>query len=515
MTPEKYTLITGIYSIIRRSGGLLILLGVLCSNAGAQDQTNFTQFYLNPYLINPSYAGADGQAALSLIYKKQWATIEGAPAIANFALQAPLSSRVGIGLSITNDSRALLNNSSVLLSFAYNIALAEHAFLRFGISGGGTWNTIDLAKLESLNDPAVANFLENNAALTGNAGISFHIKTFQLGASMPTLFSPSYTSEDAFNITEIKPFQSLIINASNRFYFGDNKYVLEPYALYRINAGLPPQFELAGILHINHLVWLGGSFKEDFGISALAGLKIKNMLAIGGSYSLQNSGENELNSPSFEISLSYLFGQRKKNTPLYSFVNTIKEEEKKPAKKSTSELIAEKRKLEEAARKKQLDEQAKQKRAEAEVKKKADELARKAKEEEEAYAKNNPPPPAIVKADTTTHQPSPLVQEPVVRTEPPKEGERHETFKRGNHSKELPAADFVIAGAFSSEANANRYSRGLQELGFKANYGHLTVKQLWYVYIFQSKDINQSRAQRDKFRKSRMFKDAWLLTVQE
>lgn len=525
MRLENYSFITAIYSLMGHKGWFVFLVSfLLCGFARGQDQTNFTQFYINPYLFNPSYAGIDGQPALSIIYRKQWMTIDGGPTIANFSIQTPISPRTSFGVSVTNDSKGLLNNSSVLLTFGYNIPLADHSFVRFGISGGGAWNMVDMNKLESLgSDPALANILDNNASLTGNAGISFHIKTFQLGASMPAIFAPSYMSPDAFTITEIKPFQSLIVNASNRFYFGDDKYVFEPYALYRINGDLPAQFEFAGILHLNHVVWLGGSYKQDFGISAVAGIKLKNMFAIGGSYSLQNSGINELNSPSFEISLNYLMGKHKKDVPLFSFVNTVKEKEKKPARKSASELLAEKRKAEEAARKKKEEELAKQK-ADAEAKKQADELAQKKREEEaerarqeelarqqeekarqEELAKNTPPP---VNPDTATVQEQIPVETPVV------EG-RHETFKRGSHPKELASGEYIIAGVFSSEGNALRYANGLKQLGYLANYGYLTEKQLWYVYIHKGKDINQARDERDKFRKLRMFKDAWLLTVED
>ena len=502
----------------------IFVLIFVASVATAQDHTNFTQFYLNPYLINPSYVGIDGQSALSIIYRKQWMTIEGAPTIANFTLQAPVTPRAGFGLSITNDAKGLLNNSSILLTFGYNIALAEHAFIRFGISGGGTWNTVDLNKLESLQDDnALGNILENNASLTGNAGISLHVKTFQLGASMPSMFSPSYMSTDAFSITEIKPFQSLIFNASNRFYFADDKHVFEPSALYRMNADLPPQFEFAGILHLNHVIWLGGSYKQDFGISALGGIKLKNALAIGASYSLQNSGINELNSPTFELSLNLLFGKRRKNAPLHSFVNTVKEKEKKPLRKSASQLIAEKRKADEEARKKSAAEEAKKKKEEEEAKQRVEALAQKTREEEakraaeeeqarkealarEAQLAQNNPLPVV---ETPKEEVSPPVKEPKL----PADGGRHETFKRGGHTKELGTGDYIIAGVFSSEANANRYSNGLKQLGYAANFGHLTEKQLWYVYIYRSDDINEAKEQRDKYRKLRMFKDAWLLTI--
>jgi type IX secretion system PorP/SprF family membrane protein len=534
MRVEKYSFIAAIFSATMRNALSVLLLFCISTLSLAQDQTNFTQFYLNPYLYNPSYVGIDGQSALSIIYRKQWMTVEGAPTIANFSLQTPISARAGFGLSVTNDARGLLNNSSVLLTFGYNVPLAKQAFIRFGISGGGAWNTVDMAKLESMNDdPALGNILDNNASIVGNAGISLHIKTFQFGASMPSIFSPSYLSEDQFSITEIKPFQSIIINASNRFYFGDDKHIFEPYALYRINADLPPQFEVAGILHLNHLIWVGGSYKEEFGISALGGLKVKNSLAIGASYSVQNSGANELNSPSFEISLNLLLGKRKKNAPLYSFVNTVKEKEKKPLRKSASELIAEKRKAEEEARKKHLEEQAKIKKEEEEAKKRVDELARKAREEEaertrlaeeqrareaeeakarEAEIAKNAAPAPVVK-----EEPAPVVTPPPATVTPPPavDNGRHETFKRGAHSKELGTGDYVIAGVFSSEANATRYTNGLKQLGYQASNGFLTHKQLWYVWVYRSENINEARVERDKLRKLRMFKDAWLLTIVE
>lgn len=543
MRVEKYSLIAGIYPLMKRTHWFVLVLMLSVSVVKAQDQTNFTQFYLNPYLINPSYVGIDGQSALSIIYRKQWMTIEGAPTIANFTLQTPISPRAGFGLSVTNDVKGLLNNSSALLTFGFNVPLAKHAFIRFGISGGGTWNTVDMNKLESLNnDPALANILDNNASLTGNAGISFHINTFQLGASMPTMFAPSYMSQDAFNITEIKPFQSLIINASNRFYFGDDKHVFEPYALYRMNAALPPQFEVAGVLHLNHVIWVGGSYKQDFGISALGGIKLKNALAIGASYSLQNSGINELNSPSFEISLNYLFGKRKKDAPLYSFVNTVKEKEKKPLRKSASQLIAEKRKAEEEARKKKLEEEAKKRKEEEEAQKRAEELAQKSRDEEaqrlqEAEAQRLQEAEAqrlreeervreeqraqeearAREAQLAQHNPPPTDTSRVVPAKPPlvSDGQRHETFKRGGHARELGAGDYIIAGVFSSEANANRYTAGLNELGYAGANGFLTEKQLWYVYILKTEDIHYAKAERDKFRKLRMFKDAWLLTIVE
>jgi len=302
----------------------------------AQDTGNFTQFFFNPYSLNPSFAGIDGRGALFLAYRKQWSGIEGGPEIVNLSYHSPLNSRLSIGVNAANDKRGLLSNSGLLITMAYSVPISEGMYLRFGLSGGGSWNTVDLNKLQSPNignDPALVNLMNQNASIIGNAGISLHLKSFHIGAALPNLFTPSYVSKDEFSVTEVKPFQAMVFHASNRFYFSDNKHVFEPYAVYRINNGLPSQYEFAAVLHLNHVIWLGGSYKQEFGISALGGFKVNNLFAIGGSYTLKNSGINELNFPTYEIHLSILGGASKSKNKskskaktnryaTYSFVQT-------------------------------------------------------------------------------------------------------------------------------------------------------------------------------------------------
>src|SRR5688572_4490760 len=111
----------------------LCCLAVVCSTAStyAQDQTNFTQFFLNPYLINPSYAGIDGQSAFTVMYRRQWMDIDGGPSIANISLHTPVNTKTSVGLSITNDKKGIVSNSGLQFSFAYNLPVSEHSNLRF------------------------------------------------------------------------------------------------------------------------------------------------------------------------------------------------------------------------------------------------------------------------------------------------------------------------------------------------------------------------------------------------
>ncbi len=368
-----------------------LIFGFLCCAFSiasfGQDITNFSQFYVNPYTINPSYAGIEGRGAAFLTYRKQWANIDGGPTIANFSIHAPTVVGASFGLNVTNDTRGILNTSSFQITTGYTIGSDPERFVRLGISAGAAFNGADATGLDhpelyDPNDPVFANLLVKNTYLIGNAGVSFHLKTFHFGASLPNIFAPAFVSSEAFSITEVSPFESVIVHASNRFYFGENKHVFEPYFVYRMTKGLPGQFEAAGIIHLNHVLWFGGSFKQDFGISALGGIKLNNTFAIGASYSLANSGINELNSPTYEVNLGLLFGKRNKKLPVYSFVNTEKSKVRKSTKKSASEMIAERRRQAELERKKQLAENKKnQDQAQAEARKQREEAAKKQAEE--------------------------------------------------------------------------------------------------------------------------------------
>src|SRR5260221_4974609 len=355
---------------------LWLLFGIfLSTTAYGQDISNFTQFFINPYTLNPSYAGIEGRTALFAGYRKQWSSIDGAPVIANFSLHTPLSSKLNFGFSATSDKRGIAQVSAAMLTIGYTAVIDNTTSVRFGLSAGYGSNAVDLTSPSSTvtSDPVLKTLLSNNSFLIGNAGVSFHKSTFHGGITMPNIFQPVYLSKDAFNVTALKPFQSIVIHASNRFYSNKDQTVFEPYLIYRLNNGLPSQFEAAAVVHLQHVMWVGASYKQQFGISGLLGFKIQNQFAIGFSYSIKNAGENQIQSPSYEVQLGYLVGNKKKDANAYSFVDTKKE---KPRKKTAAEIAADRKKQKEILDKKLADDK----------KKHEEQLA---KEKEAQLAKNN------------------------------------------------------------------------------------------------------------------------------
>lgn len=542
---------------------LWVVFFIGSATAFGQDISNFTQFFINPYTLNPSYAGIEGRLALFGGYRKQWTSIEGAPTIANFSLHTPLSSRLNFGLNLTSDKRGITNVSAGMLTLGYTAVIDNNTAIRFGLSAGYGSNTVDLSNASPavMSDVALANFLSKNSFLIGNAGISVHASTFHAGIAIPNIFQPALMSKDAFGVTALKPFQSIVAHASNRFYFNNDQNVFEPYLIYRYNNGVPSQLEAAAVVHLQHLMWVGASYKQQFGISGLLGFKIQNQFAAGFSYSIKNGGDNQIPAPSYEVQLGYVVGNKKKDASAYSFVDTHKEKGKR---KTAAEIAAERKKKQQILDKKIADDRKKHEELLAKQK------AAQEKKTEPVVANNNPvtnnqkqqqtqqqqknePEKSFVqvpvKKDTTRGGPRMKQhvdviaeqQKPPATTDPqhveeqekikrlethadnPTEehqnevvhphAERHEFVKKGSHHEEMDYGDYVIVGVFKGRPNAEHFSTGLNKMQFTSDFGYLTEKNLWYVYIAAANDINEAKAERDKYRKLKIFRDAWLLTV--
>lgn len=426
----------------------------------------------------------------------------------NFSLQNSLPNRLNLGLNVSNQQVGLISTTGFSVTGGYTLPLATNNFIRFGISFGGAFNKVDVSSLNfgnsagnNPNDPLLASLAGNSFQPTGNLGVSYHTKSFHAGIALPTLFKPIYLTSSAFS-TNFKPFDNLVLHASNRFYLANGKNVFEPYVIYRLSKGLPGQFEMAALFHYQHLGWVGASYKQDFGISGLLGLKMNKLMALGYSYSLPSSGANEIGRASHEIHLAYLFGEHKKDVvQTYSFVDTDKEKIHKKA----GPVVAKK----------------------TETKPAAKPVPQKIEVKKEPVKTVPPVLPAVPVVGPVVDAQHLEEQEKIKRLEVHAENpleehnqtnhphaERHEFVKRGGHEAEMDLGDYVIAGVFRSEANAKHYSDGLKKMGFgDIDYGFLTAKQLWYVHIAGSNDIIETRKMRDQFRKLHVFRDSWLLTV--
>lgn len=137
---------------------------IITAHCFGQQHTNYTQYTLNRFALNPAVAGIKPCAVTSMGHKNQWIGFEGAPKLYFASFHTRLNKEVkfqknihGIGLFISNDRVGFSNTFSVKFAYAYHIKLWTNYHLSVGIYGGiqqqkFSTNEIRIAGINS--DPA-------------------------------------------------------------------------------------------------------------------------------------------------------------------------------------------------------------------------------------------------------------------------------------------------------------------------------------------------------------------------
>ena len=326
----------------------------MCSGFGsiAQDIPIYTQYFANPYLSNPAYAGLEGRPAFSIANRRQWVGIEDSPITYNFTFHTPVVAGFNIGVNVTQDNYGIFKSNTALLTLGYNINLGFNQYLAFGISGGVGNQQLDPDGL-NLNDPALSDVLDQNAFLDGNAGLAYHIANFNIGISLPGIFKTRVYPTVDFDTGDLDLIRNFIVTADYMLYFGADQYAIQPYALYRSYEGYDPQVEGGLIFHIKNVLWVGGGYRQDFGAMGLIGVSIKGAFSAGYSFEMPVSGNNGVNQNSHELQITFAIGKRNKRSQNYAtFLASEKpvkevpekedeeeEREDEPAKQAEPEVI--------------------------------------------------------------------------------------------------------------------------------------------------------------------------------
>lgn len=282
------------------------ILGFVLLSTAQQSQV-YNQFFMNPYIYNPAYAGVDGHPVLFAMYKQQWVKIPEGPRLIHASYHAPLRGGTGIGVAIFRDAQGPLNSTAFKASGSYLINLDRKHFLRLGMSFGLGSNQLTLPE-DAINDPAFQG--ENSMYLVGDFGASYHFGHFNAGFALPKLFSSEVATEKKLVPPKVKPIDNILFKMNYRGHI-NHAIAIEPHVIYRFSSIVPSQYEFTTIVHVKHIMWLGGTYRQDAGLVGLVGVKFKNKIAIGGAFELGNENYGKLTGPSFEIHMGIHLGRHK------------------------------------------------------------------------------------------------------------------------------------------------------------------------------------------------------------
>lgn len=292
--------------------GTIVLCVVSFAGITQQLPKVYNQFFMNPYIYNPAYAGVEGHTVLFFTYKKQWTGISDAPTLMNANFHVPLKGGISIGGLAYNETAGLYTQSGGKLSGSYLVSIDREHFFRFGLSLGAGNNTLNFGEFDSPNDPAFANLLENETFFLGDFGATYHFGHFNVGVALPSLFSYDLFTTESNVPIRVTPQDNLLFKMNYRGHINDNLAV-EPHLIYRYSKFLNDQYEATLIFHLMHIVWVGGTYRQDAGFVGLLGAKLYEKIGIGYSYEYGNPNTASLAGPSHEIHIGYHLGSRKRH----------------------------------------------------------------------------------------------------------------------------------------------------------------------------------------------------------
>jgi len=117
-----------------RKAFLFALITWACAQwVSGQDQGIYSQYMINPVLINPGATGLNDQHELFFNYRNQWSGTEGAPSNYTVSYNGRVYDNVGLGLMANAENFGALNRYRALLSYAYQIE-SEGFNLGIGLS---------------------------------------------------------------------------------------------------------------------------------------------------------------------------------------------------------------------------------------------------------------------------------------------------------------------------------------------------------------------------------------------
>lgn len=286
---------------------LPLLLMLAAGSTLAQQDPLYAQYYNNPMLINPAFAGSHERLYAGVAYRSQWTGIQGMPVTYNFNSHISLAqNRVGLGIYAVQDKLGDIQNTSYGAVYAYRIRLNDATTFSFGLQTGFTRYATDPESVNIKNnpDPRFTNF--NETTFNTGAGLLLQNDNYRIGLSVPRLLTNSVNYAGA----DIKVYHQNLYLYGGYIFQLNEAIRFRPSALLRSTTKTKMAVDLNANLELNRK-YIAGIFTRNFNsYGAIVQLIIGDLRAgyvyeVPGKKSALYYNTHEV---SFSVSLSVLQG---------------------------------------------------------------------------------------------------------------------------------------------------------------------------------------------------------------
>ncbi len=280
-------------------------------SAFPQQDPQYTQYMYNLAVINPAYAGSKDEISLVSLYRNQWTGFNGAPKTITFSGNAPITDKIGLGVSFISDQHGPVEENNFYADFSYTITTGLQSKLAFGLKAGLTLHNIalnsDVFTIES-GDPL---FQKDIAKFNPNIGFGafFYSNNYYLSLSIPNVLSSSYL--DINGRYYGRDVQHFFFTSGYVFKLSES-IKCKPSFLIKTSFNDPISFDINTNFLFYDKLELGVSYRNVDSFSALLGIAITKNIKIGYAYDYILSDLKYAATGSHEIIINFIFNTKYK-----------------------------------------------------------------------------------------------------------------------------------------------------------------------------------------------------------
>jgi type IX secretion system PorP/SprF family membrane protein len=276
-----------------------IVLGFIFEAAIAQQVPMYSQYIMNGFLINPSFAGRDGYTTVNLTVREQWVGMTGAPstyaasfqtrilknsfiskstAVRKKIIKPTKGGKVGLGGYIFNDNNGIMHRTGFQLAYAYHISMGRTEGIPNDLSFGLAMTAYQFAvNMKDLiydkADPLLNSYDQSVFIPDFNFGASFTTSRYYVGFAMTNLLRGSILIGDTSG-TKRSELGNYFLTGGVKFPLSAD-WTIEPSAFIKASDMFfkSVQMDLTARAYYKEEYWAGISWRTNDAIIAMIGLK--------------------------------------------------------------------------------------------------------------------------------------------------------------------------------------------------------------------------------------------------
>lgn len=321
----------------------------------AQQRPHYTQYIINPYIINPAITGIENYTDVKIGVRDQWVGLNGAPKTTYISIHGPLGKNDyrtsatsfevpgenprgraywetytaaephhGAGLNIINDQTGSFRFFSASATYAYHLGLSPTTNLSGGFSAGITKVSIDRSKHDfngsgDPSDPAVGSAVSGELTKVKpniGFGLWLYSRDYFVGFAAQQIMPQtiSFVDDNTAILTKGKFVPHLFLTAGYRFLLNDDVNAIPSLMVKYIKGSSLREFQPEANIKLQYrdLFWVGGSYRYQDGYAGMIGMNVKNSFNVSYAYdrTSNNIQLNAFNRGTHEIVIGFLLGNK-------------------------------------------------------------------------------------------------------------------------------------------------------------------------------------------------------------